>query len=175
MMCMTVQNSIIPAAAAAVSNTQSNMITSSSTKAENGASGLTDAQFVDQTKCTSPCTAQEQQEDNGSADDVQMVAFRGVLRVVLVVLECCLCLAGFPVPGTPQPEGTVYGATGERGKEGRWLGSKSSYYDEKLVAQSQGWCSCMAVMWRSILDYLASGVLRCCFHVAAHAAVQVTS
>jgi hypothetical protein len=168
-----VQHSIIPAAAAAVSNTQSRMASSSAAESKDGAGGLADPQFMDDPGRTSPCTGQLQQKDNVSTDDNQMRAFRGVLRVVLVVLESCLCLAGFPVPGTPLPRETVNGSPGEHGETGLGMVTTSSCYARELVAQHQGWCSCMAAMWRNILDFLVCGVPRYRFHLAAHAAVQL--
>lgn len=158
------QNSIIPAAAAAVSNTQNRMVSSQTIKREGGVPGVpnaADPQPVDQAGHTSPCTDKHEEENAAAADDSQMRAFRDVLRVVLVVLESCLSLAGFPVPGF-SPENRSCAATNqagyEHGQTGPGMSSPCSYYAGKLAAQHQQWCSCMAVMWRNILDCLFSGV-----------------
>lgn len=154
------QNSIIPATAAAVSNTQTRIVNSMSAKAEEGvaAGGLDSAHPLPfESAKTPPCTEQ-QQEGQAATDDTQMRAFRRVLRVVLIVMESCLSLAGFPVPEcTPQNACATTNAAGD-GNPGDGMASTSLYDAERLAAQHQQWCSCMIVMWRNVLDYLSSGV-----------------
>ena len=143
------QNCIIPASAAAVSNNQARMVRSSPNQPEGTHPGASN-------NC-----ADQQQDGNTKADDSQMRAFRGVLRVVLVVLESCLSLAGFPVPGfIPENGPGAESGPGDAQEETEAAVKppSSSYYAAKLAAQHQQWCSCMALMWRNILDCLCSGM-----------------
>jgi hypothetical protein len=153
-----VQSSIVPASAAAVSNVQNRLVSSSSIKSEQGVPGgdFQHLQHSNQAVQTSACPEQHQE------GDCQMRAFRGVLRVVLVVLESCLSLAGFPVPGfSPQNEANAaihgYGDGQEPSEPA--MRSASSDCAQKLAAQHQQWCSCMAQMWRNILGCLSAGTL----------------
>ena len=158
------QNYIIPASAAAVSNMQARMVSTSSGEREgsvpDASNNCADLQDGAQDKQGSPCTDQNQ-EAKGEPDDSQMRAFRGVLRVVLVVLESCLSLAGFPVPGSTSGKlpCAAAGKPGDMNEEkGADAGSTASlHYARMLAEQQQQWCSCLAMMWRNILDCLSSG------------------
>lgn len=146
------QNHIIPATAAAVSNAQMRILQSKNDDA--GAHGVSDPTQPGETCATAAVT---NHHDVNPAHRSGVGPFSSVIHIVVVVLECCLSLAGFPAQVWIAPTDCAQEDHRTRGGQ---KASKSPLYAGKLTAQHQGWCSCLVAMWRNVLDCLLSGVNR---------------